>query len=135
MPRPEWDLPLKGSMVAAVPPSEPFRLLGGAQPPDYGAQPLPSWLGFLCQEKKDVGFSSAVTGQAHSFHLDGWVRMKRILSSQILGLLPSPCFLLLMLLRVWFWFGGFSVFVLFCFVLFVETKEKILLLVGIRQSQ
>lgn len=134
MSRPEWDLQLKGSMVAAVLPSEPFRLLGGAQPPDWGAQPLPSWLGFLCQEKKDIGFSSAVTGQAHSFHLDGWVRMKIILSSQILGLLPSPCFLLLMLLRVWFWFDLGVFLFLFCFALFVEMREKILL-VGIRQSQ
>lgn len=88
--RPTWPL----SMLAVAAPSvEPVGLLRLAKPPNWDAQPLPSWLGFLCQEKKDVDFSSAVAGWAHSFPLNGRVKIRRKeSSSQILRLLPSIAF-------------------------------------------
>jgi len=104
---------------------EPVGLLRVAQPPDWDAQPSPSWLGFLCQEKKDVDFSSAVTGWAHSFPLDGWVKIRRKESFPPKS--SDACLLLLLFtLDAFEGFVLFWVFLLFCFVfvLFVETRGK-----------
>lgn len=103
-----------------------------APPPNWDAQPLPSWLGFLCQEKKDVDFSSAVNGWAHSFPLDGWVKIRRK------GSFPpkSSDACLLLLLFTLDAFEGFVLFWVFLLLLFCLLRQlKKVPLVVIRQSQ
>lgn len=131
--RPTWpfsaslsrDLQLKGSMLAVAAPSVgPVGLLRLAKPPNWDAQPLPSWLGFLCQEKKDVDFSSAVAGWAHSFPLNGRVKIRR--KESFLPKSSDSCFLLLFTLDAFkgFVLGGFLfLFCSVCSVLFCLLRQ------------